>query len=45
VKYYYAVAWRYKDKFSCKPGRKNCEIRASLGNEYENHSPSGCNTM
>jgi len=43
VEYYYAAAWRYKDKFSCKPGRKNCEIRASHGDEH--HSPSGCNTM
>jgi len=44
VEYYYAASWRQKDKFSCKLGRKNCEIRASLGDEYEHHSPSGCNT-
>jgi hypothetical protein len=28
--------WRYKVKFSCKRGRKNCEIRVSLSNEYKN---------
>jgi len=39
VKYYYAVAWRYKDKFSCKPGRRNCEIRLPLAMNMNTTAP------